>query len=99
VARLEITTPEQWQGRQRPVMVVRHPVDSAFPAAFDLDPGRCCVSLTRHQYACLVVVRGNVAQVLRAYQHDVGARPIGSVDRVWQWVEMHRAFWRALKSQ
>ena len=54
-----------------------------------LDPGRACVSLSRHQYGCVVVARAGIEQALRDHTYDSGERPLGSDDRVWRGSQIH----------
>jgi hypothetical protein len=99
VGSLLIDTPEVVQGRQRALTVVRHPVSGAIPSAFDLEPGRFSVALTRHQFGCIVVAHEGVDEVLHKHQHDSGARPLGSPDAVWRGTVMHRHLWQALRQR
>src|SRR4051794_17709322 len=57
-------TPEVWQGQERPLMIVHHPLRGVDPRAFALDPGRTCVSLSRHQYGCVIVTRAGIEDAL-----------------------------------
>jgi hypothetical protein len=95
-----VGTPEVWQGLERSVMIVRHPLNGAEPAsAFSLDPGRLCVSLTRHQFGCIVVARVGVEHALQAALPRSGSRPLGSPDRSWQGLQFQRQLWRELRRQ
>lgn len=93
-----VGTPEQWQGLERPLMIVHHPLSGADPgSSFSLDPGRTCVSLSRHQYACVVVTRADIERTLQASLPESRARPLGSPDRSWQGLQFHRQLWRELE--
>jgi hypothetical protein len=93
-----VATPEQWQGLERPVMVVHHPLSSADPASsFSLDPGRTCVSLSRHQFGCVVIARAGVELALQAALLESGARSLGSPNRNWQGLQFQRHLWRELR--
>ncbi len=93
-------TPEVIQGRQAPITIVKHPLSAVARAqAFNLDPGRLCVMLTRHQLACVVLSRDNVSRVLEAYEHDCGERRAGREDVVWNGFRAHRDFWRRMNDQ
>jgi hypothetical protein len=95
-----VGTPEVWQGLERPVMIVRHPLDGAESgSAFSLDPGRLSVSLTRHQFGCIVVARAGVEYVLQAALPASGSRPLGSPDRSWHGLQFQRQLWQALRCQ
>jgi hypothetical protein len=63
-----VETGNRFQGLERPVMVVHHPLSGrADGDAFHLDAGRLCVMLSRHRVACLVVTRGGVEEMLDRY--------------------------------
>lgn len=94
VGKMLLATPEVAQGLERPVVVVGEAVSGQDPSGFDLDPGRLCVSLSRHSHACLLVVREgpDPAQL----HHDAGGRPLGFPDRRWQGMMIHRQLWAEL---
>lgn len=92
-----VDTPEIWQGSQAPLMVVRHPLSGCFdPSEFDLQAGRLCVTLSRHQVACIIVARANVGQVLEQYRHDCGKAISGAEDSCWRGYQAHHGIWDAL---
>jgi hypothetical protein len=94
---LMVSTPEIWQGLQRPVMVARHPVLPGHRlSAFDLEPGRVCVQLSRHQLACVIVGRDGVGEALDAHQHDVSARATEAVDAEFVGWRAHSKLWSRL---
>jgi len=95
---IRVATPELWQGQECPIMVAKHPlnVGRADPGAFDLDPGRFCVMLSRHQLACILVGRESIQRQLESYMHDTRPTPIGSVDSVWNGYRAHSSVWAAL---
>jgi hypothetical protein len=93
-----VGTPEVWQGLERPLMIVHHPLSGADPAsAFSLDPGRTCVSLSRHQYGCVVVARADVELALQVSLPASGGRSLGSPDRSWQGLQFQRQLWQELR--
>jgi hypothetical protein len=93
-----VDTPEIWQGLQRPLMIIKHPLSGLTRVdPFALDPGRTCVMLSRHQVACIIVTRAGIAEALNDYQHDSGARPTGAEDTVWAGREAHWALWQELE--
>ena len=97
VGRMLIATPEVSQGLERPLVVATYPIHGPTPSAFELDPGRLCVSLTRHLFACLVVARDGFEGTLTGHQHDSGSRPLGSPDQVWRGMQGHRRLWQELR--
>ena len=93
-----VDTPEIWQGGQRALMVVKHPLsDAGRPEEFDLEAGRWCVMLSRHLYGCIVVARGNVDAALADYQHDCGRTPSGAEDAIWRGYRAHAGVWDELR--
>jgi hypothetical protein len=93
-------TPEQWQGLQRAVMVVKHPLSGKQRLdAFSLDPGRWCVMLSRHLGACVIVGRAGIGDVLRRHQHNCAERPMQSVDFEWAGWNAHSILWSKLEQQ
>jgi hypothetical protein len=93
-------TPEQWQGLQRALMVVKHPLSGRRRLdAFDLDPGRWCVMLSRHLGGCMIVGRDGIGAVLEKHQHDCATRPMQATDLEWIGWQAHSALWRQLESK
>jgi hypothetical protein len=92
-----VETPEIWQGLQRPLMIVKHPLSGLQRVdQFALEPGRACVMVSRHQLGCIIVTRAGIAEALDDYQHDSGARPTGVEDRIWAGRDAHWALWHEL---
>ena len=91
-----VDTPERWQGLERPLMVVVHPVSGVTePTSFDLETGRLCVMASRHQVGLILVTRDHLSQTLEeltpsAEQH------VGLPDIVGQGHARHEEFWRRL---
>jgi hypothetical protein len=80
-----VTTPEIWQGQQRPIMLVKHPLSGARSLSeFDLDPGRLCVLLSRHQLGCVLLTRDGLLDALDRHEHDSTARPSGAENVTWK---------------
>ncbi|HIC81804.1 MAG TPA: hypothetical protein EYP07_12725 [Kiloniellaceae bacterium] len=93
-----VDTVEKWQGLERPVMVVRHPLSTVGrPAPFDLEKGRWCVALSRHQLGCVVVARASVETVIADYLHRSDTAAAGAEDTVWQGFVAHRHIWGELE--
>jgi hypothetical protein len=93
-----VDTPEIWQGLERPVMVVKHPLSGAAKFdAFGFEPGRFCVMLSRHQVACFVVSRDGIGERLDAHLHDCASRPLESENAEWTGWNAHRAVWGFLE--
>lgn len=54
-AEVMVDTTERWQGLERDLVVVPHPMAVEDPTAFELDGGRMCVAMSRHRDRCLIV--------------------------------------------
>jgi hypothetical protein len=95
-SRILVDTAERWQGLQRELMIVAHPLSSVTePSEFDLETGRLCVVASRHRNGLVVVSRDHVPETLlnvlpRAEQ------PLGRDDLVGRGLFQHREFWRSL---
>jgi hypothetical protein len=95
--RVQLGTPEVWQGLERPLIVARLPeARGGARLGFDREPGRWCVPLSRHLFACVAVVRAGVGAGL-GDGHDFGARPLGGEDRVWRGVRARQELWQGLR--
>jgi hypothetical protein len=95
-----VSTPELWQGLERPLMVVKHPLSGiARPEKFSLDAGRWCVMLSRHKLACVVVGREGIDESLSDYQHDSCVTPCGADDVAWRGWQAHWSLWQQLTSE
>lgn len=72
-----VETSDRFQGLERPVMLVHHPLSGrADASAFHLDAGRLCVMLSRHRVVCLAVTRAGIDEMLNRYAPS-GARVLG----------------------
>ena len=91
-----VDTPERWQGLERPLMVVVHPISGvARPSGFDLETGRLCVMASRHQVGLIIVTRDHIATTLDELA-PAAEQAVGLPDRVGGGLERHREFWAAL---
>ncbi|GAA1215057.1 AAA family ATPase [Kitasatospora nipponensis] len=65
LTRITVDTANRLQGREFDVTLVWHPLSGRLDAsAFHLEAGRLCVLLSRHRYACIVVARAGIRDVL-----------------------------------
>lgn len=97
---IRVDTVERWQGLQMPISVVRHPLSSpARPTKFDLEAGRWCVALSRHQIGCIIVARESVTDVIRDYVHTCDTVAAGARDTTWNGFQAHRTIWNELMDQ
>ena len=93
-----VTTPEIWQGLERPLMIVKHPLSgTADFSDFPLSPGRLCVMTSRHQLGCILVTRDGVGDDLAEHVHDSSKRPSGARDHAWYGYRAHQQLWSALE--
>ena len=93
---VKVDTAERWQGLERELMVVVHPLSSMEnPGDFDLETGRLCVMVSRHQSGLVVVGREHIGDTLDGIL-PVAAQPIGQPDAVARGLKRHRAFWKHL---
>jgi RecA/RadA recombinase len=62
---VKVETAERWQGLERKVMVVVHPLSGVIePSPFDLETGRLCVMASRHRAGLIVVTRDHLSRTL-----------------------------------
>lgn len=73
-----VETADRFQGLERPVMLVYHPLSGRADAdQFHVDSGRMCVALSRHRVACFVVARAGIEDLLLRFAPS-GDRVLGS---------------------
>jgi hypothetical protein len=91
---INVTTPERWQGLERPVMIAVHPLSGvSVPSSFDLETGRLCVMASRHRSACIFVTRDHVGHTL-ATRLPSGDHALGAEDISGKGHAQHTRFWR-----
>ncbi len=96
---IRVDTPERWQGLERPVMIVVHPLSGVTdPSAFDLETGRLCVMASRHQSGLVVLARDHIGSSLADFVPSAEQAP-GRPDSVGRGHDAHVRFWAALESQ
>jgi hypothetical protein len=92
-----VDTPERWQGLERPVMVIVHPLSGVIrPSAFDLDTGRLCVMASRHMAGMILVTRDHLSDTFTNYVPSAG-QPFGRKDVEGRGLRDNIGFWNALK--
>jgi hypothetical protein len=94
---ISVDTPERWQGLERKLMIVVHPLSSVVhPSSFDLNTGRLCVMMSRHRSGLLVVSRDHIRKTLETHipladqaigRPDVSGRGHGDNLDLWQSLE------------
>lgn len=96
---IRVDTPERWQGLERPVMFVVHPLSSVVkPSAFDLQTGRLCVMASRHKVQLFVVSRPHVPDALAEYDPP-GDQALGAEDDTGKGHDAHLRFIRELQKR
>jgi len=95
---VRVDTPERWQGLERPVMIVVHPLSGVTnPSSFDLETGRLCVMASRHESGLIVVSRDHVGQTLADFVPGAEQAP-GRPDVVGRGHDAHIRFWGRLEA-
>jgi hypothetical protein len=96
---VQIDTPERWQGLERPVMVVVHPLSGVVqPSDFDLETGRLCVMASRHQIGLVVIARDHLPYTLDSHMPSA-AQAVGRPDVAGRGHHQNTMFWRALAAR
>ena len=91
---IRVTTPERWQGLQRPAMIAVHPLSGVqIPSSFDLETGRLCVMASRHRSACFFVTRDGVGHTLDTHL-PAADQALGRDDVVGRGHAQHTKFWK-----
>jgi len=94
LSNIQVTTPERWQGLERPVMIAIHPLSGVmFPSSFDLETGRLCVMASRHKSACIFITRDHVGETLDTHL-PIADQALGRSDIVGRGHAQHTEFWR-----
>lgn len=92
-----VDTPERWQGLERPVMIIVHPLSGTLrPSAFDLETGRLCVMASRHTAGMIVLSRNHLADTLAGYIPAAG-QPFGRKDVEGRGLKDNLEFWSRLQ--
>jgi hypothetical protein len=94
---IKVDTAERWQGLERKLMVVVHPLSSTPDPdfEFDLGTGRLCVMASRHQHGMVVVTRDHVRSTLAGLMPPA-SQPLGRPDEASRSLQAHRMFMRYL---
>lgn len=93
-----VDTANRYQGLERPVMFALHPLSGMMrPSAFELDPGRMCVSISRHRVLCLVLSRDDIDNSLVNYIPE-DDRYLGQLDDLtYDGMRAHSQIWDHLR--
>lgn len=91
-----VDTPERWQGLERKVMVMVHPLSGVTrPSDFDLHTGRLCVMASRHKVGLVVVGRDHILDTLDDHL-PVAQQALGRPDEAGRGHKQNLGFWRSL---
>ncbi len=94
--KVNVDTLERWQGLERPIMVMAHPLSGVVqPSDFDLETGRLCVMASRHQAGLIIVTRDHIGHTLDAHL-PAAEQPVGRPDVAGQGHHQNRQFWDTL---
>lgn len=94
--RVRVDTPERWQGLERALMVVVHPLSGVTqPSVFDLVTGRLCVMTSRHRVGLVIVSRDHVGATLERTLPRA-EQCLGQRDEAGRGRAQHLAVWRHL---
>lgn len=96
---VRVETAERWQGLERPMMIVVHPLSGVVePSGFDLDTGRLCVMASRHRAGLIVVSRDHLKQTLEEFLPAAEQAP-GRPDSVGRGHARNLGFWTDLEGR
>jgi hypothetical protein len=96
---VRVDTPERWQGLERKVMVVIHPLSGVTkPSPFDLSTGRLCVMASRHNVGLVLISRDHVGRSLEGYLPSA-EQAVGLPDEAGRGRAQNLAVWRHLTDQ
>ncbi|MFO0647460.1 MAG: hypothetical protein U0326_14565 [Polyangiales bacterium] len=94
--KVRVDTPERWQGLERPLMIVVHPLSGVTsPGVFDLATGRLCVMASRHTTGLVIVSRDHVGATLEQTLPRA-EQCLGQRDEAGRGRAQHRAVWEHL---
>ena len=97
--RVIVDTPERWQGLERPVMIVAHPLSGVLrPSAFDLETGRLCVMASRHLAGLVLVGRDHIGETLDSHI-PTADQAVGRPDVTGRGLFDNLQFWSSLRDQ
>ena len=93
-----VDTPERWQGLERKLMIVVHPLSGVtHPSAFDLETGRLCVMTSRHRAGLIVVGRDHIQRTLESHI-PAADQAVGRPDITGRGHQANLQFWETMSS-
>lgn len=95
---IRVDTPERWQGLERKLMIVVHPLSGVVrPSSFDLETGRLCVMASRHRSGMIVVARDHVLETLETHIPSA-EQALGRPDITGRGHSQNLRFWTAMSA-
>jgi hypothetical protein len=95
---VRVETPERWQGLERKVMVVVHPLSgNSAPTGFDLHTGRLCVMASRHRSGLVLLSRDHLTRTLEEYNPSAD-QAVGRPDATGRGHADHLTFWNRIEA-
>lgn len=95
--KVAVDTPERWQGLERPVMILVHPLSGVLrPSSFDLETGRLCVMASRHTAGAVILTRDHVTETLASCIPSA-TQPVGRPDVSGRGLFDNLSFWSRLQ--
>lgn len=92
-----VDTPERWQGLERPLMILAHPLSGVLrPTSFDLETGRLCVMASRHTAGAAILTRDHVTETLASCIPSA-TQPVGRPDVSGRGLFDNLSFWSSLQ--
>ncbi len=96
---IRVDTPERWQGLERKVMIIVHPLSGVLrPSSFDLETGRLCVMASRHIAGLVVLTRDHLEGTLDGFIPSAD-QPVGRADAAGRGHALNLGFWETLKDR
>lgn len=96
-AKVVVDTPERWQGLERPVMILVHPLSGVLrPSTFDLETGRLCVMASRHTAGAVILTRDHLTETL-ANCIPSATQPVGRPDVSGRGLFDNLSFWSSVR--
>jgi hypothetical protein len=97
--RVDVDTPERWQGIERQVMIAVHPLSGVVrPSVFDLETGRLCVMASRHRGGLVILTRDHVWDTLNLAVPSA-EQPLGRADIAGRGHKIHTELWERLDQE
>jgi len=94
---IRVDTPERWQGLERKLMIVVHPLSGVMtPSAFDIETGKLCVMVSRHRAGLVVVARDHILHTLETHMPSA-EQPVGRPDVTGRGHAANLKFWETLE--